>query len=543
MPDVFISYARSTEAAAHRIAGALRALGYDIWRDDELPAHRDYAEVIEERLRSAKAVVVVWSAEAAKSQWVRAEADIARESGTMVQLTLDGAPLPMPFSRIQCADMTGWTGEADQPGWRKVVGSVAELLGRPHAPASAPAPLASAAPVLATVDKPSLAVMPFANLSADPDQAYFADGMREEIIGALARYRTIFVAASGATAAFQGKAVSPQEVGRALGVRYVLDGSVRKAGARVRISVKLADAETGAQLWSDRFEDELDDVFALQDKVALSVAGVVLPHIRLSEGQRLARRPTDNLNSYDLYLRAWPLYRTVSKPGVTQALMLIERALELDPDFDEAMGLGAACCGMLIMSGWAEDPEAVRARCRDLVERTLRGGCDDEVVLGNLAVGLSTGLRERERALPLLQRALAQNPSYAVNWLNSGLMHMLAGDLETALQHLATAARLDPITLANSVRNSTAQAYFLQGRYQEALAQLGQSSLTSWSYYLFLAFIAARLGDMGEARWAYARYRELSDYGAEAFTNDYVRSAEHREAMLQALALIEDAPD
>jgi adenylate cyclase len=269
---------------------------------------------------------------------------------------------------------------------------------------------------------------------------------------------------------------------------------------------------------------------------------VVLPAIRLSEGQRLARRPTDNLTSYDLYLRAWPLYRTVSKPGVTEALALIERALALDPEFDQAMGLGAACCGLLLMSGWAEDADAVRRRCRDLVEHVLRVGCDDEVVLGNLAVGLSIGLREFERALPLLQRALAQNPSYAVNWLNSGLMHMLAGDLDTALEHLATAARLDPITLANSVRNSNAQVYFLQGRYQEALAQLGQSSLTSWSYYLFLALTAARLGDLVEARWAYARYRELNAYGVAAFANDYVRSAEHRRAMLDALALIEAEP-
>src|ERR1700712_2376357 len=134
MSDVFISYARSTATQAQRIAKALRALGYNVWRDDDLPAHRPYADVIDERLRAAKAVVVVWSAEASKSQWVRAEADIAREAGTLVQLSLDGAPLPMPFNRVQCADMTGWAGEDDQAGWRKVVGSVAELLGRPHTP-------------------------------------------------------------------------------------------------------------------------------------------------------------------------------------------------------------------------------------------------------------------------------------------------------------------------------------------------------------------------------------------------------------------------
>jgi adenylate cyclase len=539
MSDVFISYARSTEGEAHRIAGALRALGYDVWRDDELPAHRDYAEVIEERLRAAKAVVVVWSAEASKSQWVRAEADIARESGTLVQLTLDGAPLPMPFNRTQCADMTGWKGEDDQAGWRKVMASVAELLGRPHAPAH-PRPTV-AAPVLAALGKPSVAVMAFANLSADPDQAYFADGMREEIIAALTRFRTIFVAASGATASFQGKTVTPQEIGRALGVRYVLDGSVRKAGERVRISVKLADAESGAQLWSDRFEDGLGDIFALQDRVALSVAAVVLPAIRLSEGQRLARRPPENLNSYDLYLRAWSLYRVINKPDALKAYDLLERALELDPNFDQALGLGAACCGMLIISGWAEDADAVRLRCRDLVERALRAGCDDEAVLGSLAIGLAVALREIERALPLMQRALAQNPNYAVNWLNSSILHLFSGDLDTALTDLANAERLDPITLINSVRNTTAQVYYLQGRYAEALAQLGQSSLTSWSYYLFLALTSARLGDLAEARWAFVRYQEVSGYDAAGLARDYFRHTEQQRAILDGLALIDDA--
>ncbi len=131
MSEIFVSYARSTVAQAKAIADALRALGYSTWQDDDLPAHRDYSEVIEERLRAAKAVVVVWSADAAKSHWVRAEADLAREAGTLVQLTLDGAPLPMPFNRIQCADLVGWTGDLDSSGWRKITASVAELMGGP----------------------------------------------------------------------------------------------------------------------------------------------------------------------------------------------------------------------------------------------------------------------------------------------------------------------------------------------------------------------------------------------------------------------------
>jgi adenylate cyclase len=187
MSEIFVSYARSTVAQAKAIAEGLRALGYSVWRDDDLPAHRDYSEVIEERLRAAKAVVVVWSAEAAKSQWVRAEADFAREAGTLVQLTLDGAPLPMPFNRIQCADFVGWAGDFDEAGWKKVAASVAELLGGPGRPAAAWRSGAEEAPPLP--DKPSIAVMPFANLSGDPEQEYFADGMVEEVTAALSRFR------------------------------------------------------------------------------------------------------------------------------------------------------------------------------------------------------------------------------------------------------------------------------------------------------------------------------------------------------------------
>src|SRR5471030_417622 len=162
MSDVFISYARSTESEARQIADALRVLGYGVWRDDELPAHRAYSEVIEERLKAAKAVVAVWSAEAVKSHWVRAEANAALEAGTLVQLSVDGAMPPMPFGQIQCADMDGWTGDLDSPGWRKVVASISELTGDPAAMTGQVAPGPAASP-----RRLPICVLPFANMSAD----------------------------------------------------------------------------------------------------------------------------------------------------------------------------------------------------------------------------------------------------------------------------------------------------------------------------------------------------------------------------------------
>ena len=331
MTDVFISYARATEREASLVAEALRGHGYGVWRDDELPAHGAFSDVIEERLRAARAVVVVWSAEAAKSQWVRAEAELARGAGTLVQLSVDGTLPPLPFGQTHCVDLAGWTGDTGATGWRKVAASVGELLGRQ--------PSAVAAP-LSAPSKPSIAVLPFANLSRDEDQDYFVEGMMDEVITALTRIHSLFVIGAGSSLSLKDQGVGASEAARRLGVRYILEGSVRRSGPKVRITVKLVDTSAGAQIWAERFEDTLDDIFALQDRVALSVAGVIEPTVHTAEMLRSARRPLESLGCYDLYLRAAALRATLRKEAVLQALELLDRALELQPDFAPALGSG-----------------------------------------------------------------------------------------------------------------------------------------------------------------------------------------------------------
>src|SRR5579862_7920568 len=350
MSDVFISYARSTQAAALRFADALRADGYGVWRDDELPPHRPYAEVIEERLGAAKAVLVLWSADAVKSDWVRAEADVARAAGKLVQLSLDGVIPPMPFNQIQCDDLSGWSGDAASPAWRKVEAAIEHLV-RGAAAKPAPAP-AAATP--ARGGKPSIAILPLANLSGDPDQEYFADGMVEEIGAALGRFRSIFVVAAGSSLSLKNRGVSPQEAARSLGVRFLLDGSVRKAGGRVRIAVKLLEGSSGAQVWAERFDDEVEDLFELQDQVALSVAGAIEPAVRESEIRRASQRPTED--AYDLYLRALPHYRSHAKDGNAEALRLLARALELDPRYGGALALAASAHSRNRAFAWTTTP-------------------------------------------------------------------------------------------------------------------------------------------------------------------------------------------
>jgi len=342
MSEIFISYARSTQDQAQKIGEALRGLGYGVWRDDELPAHRDYTEVIEERLRAAKAVVVVWSAEAVKSQWVRAEADLAREAGTLVQLSVDGATPPMPFNRIQCADMSGWTGSPEAPGWRKVVASVAELAGG-DAPATGPAVAQSAsrpAPAAPSLpEKPSIAVLPFADPSGAVEGDYFADGMVDEIVTALTRFPSLFVIASGSSLSYSEHERDFRKIGRELGVRYLLEGAVRRSGKRVRIPVDLVEAEAGARIWSERFEGALDDVFAPQDEVANAVAAHIEPTIQAADLRRGDARPTENLGAYDLYLRGRQRWREFNPASFRAAIALLEQAVARDASFYEAWAL------------------------------------------------------------------------------------------------------------------------------------------------------------------------------------------------------------
>ncbi|HXQ13912.1 MAG TPA: TIR domain-containing protein [Caulobacteraceae bacterium] len=518
MSDVFISYARSTEKQAQQVAAALRALGYGVWRDDDLPAHRDYSEVIDERLAAARAVVVIWSSEAVKSQWVQSEADTARTDGKLVQLTVDGSRLPRPFDRIQCADLAGWTGNLDAPGWRKVVASIGDLVGGTGAaPVSVASPSVADTP-LPLPTKPSIAVMPFANLSGDPEQEYFADGMVEEITNALSRFKSLFVIASSSTLSFKGKAVGAQEAARQLGVRCVLTGSVRKAGNRVRIAVQLIDAADGSQIWTNRFEDTLEDVFELQDKVALSVASVIEPTVHAADVRRASRRPTENMGSYDLYLRARALRQNnIRKADTLEALDLLNRAIAIDPDFGQALALAGWCHHTIFLYGWSDDPEANRRQMIELSQRALKVAEDDADVLAGRALMLGTFEADRDTALNLINKAVALNPSSSFVWQMSGFSQ-LRSNPDLAAEHIETAMRLDPIgSNRGGLVNATGQVRFAQQRFSEAaplfkeFVQLTNSPVG----YAFLAASCGHLGRIDEAKSALARYRELSSRQVE----------------------------
>jgi TolB-like protein/Flp pilus assembly protein TadD len=536
--EVFVSYPHAAKAQAEAITAELRALGYDVWRDDLLPPHRAYADVIEERLRAAKAVVVIWSTEAVKSQWVRAEAEVAREAGTLVQLTIDGAALPLPFNQIQCEDMRGWRGDTEAVGWRKVAASIADLVG---APSGEPAPSPSHSAALPLPDKPSIAVLPFANLSREPDQDYFADGMVEEITAQLARFKSLFVIASTSTLSLKGQPIEPQAAARRLGVRYLLEGSVRRAGERVRVAVKLIDAQDGVQLWSDRFDDTLEDVFALQDRVALSVAGVIAPQLQWAEVRHSAERPTRNITSYELYLRAIPLVTSAAKANVQEALSLLRRAVELDPGYAQAISVTAGCLAMLFTFNWSDDLEADRREGTALIRRALELAPDDCEVLANAAMSLLNLREDYAGAVRLIERSIALNPGSSRAWNTSGWLHSRIGEPDIAVEHFETALRLDPLSpYRGNQLTGMGIARLLQGRYQAALDVLEEAAQLrpGWpTNHVMMAACYGHLGRLRQASGALARLQGLITVPAE----QWVRMLDLPEPIVAGIALAQGA--
>jgi adenylate cyclase len=375
-----------------------------------------------------------------------------------------------------------------------------------------PAP-ASAAPVLALPDKPSIAVLPFQNMSGDPEQEYFTDGMVEEIITSLARIRWLFVIARNSSFTYKGQAVDVKRVGRELGVRYVLEGSVRKGGDRVRITAQLIDALSDAHLWADRFDGSLEDVFELQDEVASSVAGVIEPALQAAEIRRSAERPTSDLTAYDLYLRALPLYESGERNQTVEALELLGQAIGRDPRYSLALALAAQCHAHLHVSDWTDDPELHRRRAVDLAQRALRGAGDDPNTLGRAAHALGYSGGDLDAATALVDRCLELNPSYASGWINSGWLRLWAGQPDLAIEHLEVGLRLNPRDRQHGAVMGIGVGHFFARRLENAAAMLLRSlqERPNWvPTYRFLASCYAHMGRLDEARETIERVRQIT---------------------------------
>jgi adenylate cyclase len=431
MSDVFISYARPDELSARQVADALRAQGYHVWRDDELPAHRAYADVIQERLSSAGAVVVLWSADAAKSQWVRAEADTARSGGTLIQAVIDGTIPPLPFNQIQCADLKDWSGNTEAPGWRKLVASVEALAGPAKASKAASASIAR---------ERSICVLPFQNMSGDAEQEYFSDGISEDITTDLSKISALRVIARNTAFMFKGQSVDVCECARKLNASHVLEGSVRKSGNRVRITAQLIDGASGEHLWAERYDRDLTDIFAIQDEISKAIVEALKVKLLPAEKKAIEHRGTTNVDAYNLYLMARQMWISGNYGDVRRDEIVIRtarRAIELDPRYAQAWGLLAIAQASLRYHHGRDVDDGLAAA--------------EEALKLNPALAAPYSVRARhvaeqgdfERAEAEIRRGLELDPnSWEVNREAARLL-MQHRRVEEATQHYTLAASLD----------------------------------------------------------------------------------------------------
>jgi TolB-like protein len=359
----------------------------------------------------------------------------------------------------------------------------------------------------------SIAVLPFTNLSGDSEQEYFADGITEDLITALSQFRWLFVIAKSSSFVFRNKVGDAKEIARQLGVRYLLEGSVRKAPNRVRIAAQLIDATSGTHLWADKFDGALEDIFDVQDRVTASVVGAIAPRLEQAEIERATRKPTENLDAYDLYLRGVAHTVLVTRDEYDEALRLFREAIRLDPEFAAAYGMASWCYVTQKVNGWFVDTAADVAEGAKLAREAVRRAKGDAVALcwGGFSLGYIA--HELDDAIAYVDKALVLNPNLAAGWYLGGWLRVYAGDPEGGLERLKKAVQLSPLDpLIFRAHAGIAYAHFFAGRNDEALewAEKALRERPNWLTAIRIgAACQAVAGRLDKARALMTRMREL----------------------------------
>jgi TolB-like protein len=368
-------------------------------------------------------------------------------------------------------------------------------------------------PFLALPDKPSIAVLPFANISGDPEQEYFADGMVEDIITALSRFRQLFVIARNSSFTYKGRSVDVKQAGREMGVRYLLEGSVRKSGKSVRISAQLIDATTGAHLWADRFDGSPTNIFDLQDQIATTVVGAISPALERAEIERTKQKPTESLDAYDNYLRGMANIHKINRPAMSEALGFFYKAIDLDPEFATAYAMAAWCYARSNVNGWTKDRQRDAAESDRLAKRAIGLASDDANIFCLTGAALAFAVCDIEGGADLVDQAIAINPSLAWGWSYSGWIRIHLGRWDTALEHFNRALRLSPLDpLKYNMHAGIAFAHFLAGHHDEAKTWVDRALRTQPNYLPAVRVAIVNnvwIGRIEEAKRLMIQIREL----------------------------------
>lgn len=436
MTDVFISYSRQNAVSARAAATALRERGFEVWLDNELPAHGSFADEIDRRISDARAVLAIWSEDAVRSEWVRAEANRGREARKLVQISLDTAVLPLPFDQIQCLRMDGWRGDVNAPEWGKVVESLATLVGKSGG-------LPKNGAIAATEARaPLLAVLAFDNVSDDPQMDFFCDGVAEEIQQTLSRAAGLKTVARSSAFQFRGAQKAVRRVASELQVSHLLDGSVRRSGQRVRITAHLIDCASETSLWSERFDRSLDDIFALQDEIAAAVAHA----LRVVFSPPAVSREMD-LSTYDLFLKAQSIISEgggVFDDAAAAAAPLLEQVVREAPHHARGWELLANARVWILRSGRRQGSYADgRAGVVEAAETALRLDPTRGRAFEALAMLEPWGAYEARQGL--LERALYVSPNEPSVLTAMSSFYWGVGRFRDALSYAERASELNPL--------------------------------------------------------------------------------------------------
>jgi adenylate cyclase len=446
----------------------------------------------------------------------------------LVQAVLDATIPPLPFNQIQCADLGSWNGNTDDAGWKKLASSVSALAGS----ALTPAPHRSA------TRQVSVCILPFANMSGDPEQEFFADGLTEDIITELSRFRDLLVISRNSAFVHKGKAVRVQDVAREFRVDYVVEGSVRKAGDRVRVTVQLIDAAADRHVWAERYDRRLEDIFAIQDEVTAAIVCTLPGRVEAATHDRARQKPTESMAAYECVLAAKVLHHRSTRDDNEAAQHLLDRALALDPKYAHAHAWKGCVLGQSWIYGWCADRNAAFGRIAEELQTALALDDNDSDVHRILAA-LNITRGELDKAAYHQERALALNPNNDVIVVQQGELLTWLGRPEDGIEWIRRAMRLNPHH-PERFWNHLGRAYFVARRYAEAVEAFSRLTRPDHTHH---AFLAAALGRMGDETAAAAHVAEVArrepGFSVERYlaTLHYAREEDrrhHREALLDA---------
>jgi TolB-like protein/Tfp pilus assembly protein PilF len=522
MADVFISYSKASRAETEQLAKELQGKGFSVWWDASLVAGENFGDVIMAELAQARAAIVIWDSASVKSEWVRSEASRARARRILIPVRVAGIrshDIPPPFDSLHTellSNRTGIDAALAKLGVMPPVGT-GDNRAAPATPVSD-----GQRPAHASARKPSIVVLPFHNMSGDPTQEFLADGMVEEITTALSHIRQFLVIARNSSFTYKGHAVNVKQVGRDLGVAYILEGSVRRAANRLRVTAQLIDAITGHHIWAQNYDRELADIFALQDEIANKVVSAIEPQLYSAEQSRVRRKLPGSLDAWECVVGALAYIDARTKQDLASGRTLLERAIELDPFYGQAH----AVLAFLTCLEVADGSKSIRA-LDDAIEAALRAiALDDHDAWGHFALGLAYQYnRQHEEAVAEYERSLALNPNFVptLTWLATALAYLGRG--EEALSKIDVSERLNP---RGPFRGRNAQmravAYFVMGRHSDALdcaRRAVQQTPNFMSARRSIVVNSALLGQLDEAKRALEELKRLQPNLTLTWVNEW----------------------